>query len=703
MAELPRPLDYRARTRTAASQRRLDAVRAGSLRRRRQVNHSRRLVVLVGLAILLASLGGFGFDRYDYYASDLPDPNTLDPQSLAQPTSILDRNGRELYLSHRPGEIRIVVGLDKIAPVLRNAAVDIEDKNFYAHQGFDYQRLVGAAFNDLTHAGATQGGSTITQQLAKYKYLTNGGTTIAQRSLDRKAKEALLAQEIEARYTKDQILEAYLNEIFYGHESYGIEAAAQTYFGKHASELDLNEASLLAGIPQAPAIYDPLTTEGLAAARQRQREVLDAMVNQGHATRDAAEVAMATPLQFTVNQDDRVLYAPHFVFYVLDYLRRNYGQDALNHGLKVTTTLDLNLQVQAEQIVRNDVAGFASQGVNNGAMVAINPQTGEVISYVGSANYYDQSIAGNVDNVSAIGGNPTGRQPGSSFKPYVYATALANGWAPGSIVEDIQGKFGDYDAHDFDKRSMGSMTVRSALVGSRNIPPLVLLGQLGYDRVFQVARSMGITTPLKRVAGTAIGVSEVKMIEHAQAFGVFATGGLLHPVTPVLRVQDSAGKDLPLPTRPGSSTRVLTPQVAYEMNDMLLGYAKKWGLNLIGPAAGKSGTTDNGVDLWYMGYTPDLVVGTWMARTGTCLNGSHGLCALGDNIFGVETASHMFRDYLPIYYNQRTIPEFKKPSGIVSGSLPCHPAPYPIYPAPAGDVLPSVCTPGDIHIDGVGY
>jgi membrane peptidoglycan carboxypeptidase len=690
---------------------------AARQRRRRHARRKGLLVMVAVVAGLVGTLGVTAADRYNYYSSDLPDPNTLNPQDLATGTQILDRNGKLLYLKHRSGEIRSIVALKDMSPLLRQATIDLEDKNFYSHQGLDYQRLVGAALADLTKTGGQQGGSTITQQLAKFKYLTNGGSSIAERSLDRKAKEALLAQEIEARYSKDQILEAYLNEIFYGRESYGIEAASQTYFGKHASELDLNEATLLAGIPQAPAKYSPLNTDGsvnnenLANARDRQKQVLDAMSHLGHITPFEAATTLNTPLKFNPQQTDRAFFAPHFVVYVLNYLERQYGTKLVEGGgLKVTTTLDLNLQATAENIVRNRVAAYAGRNINNGAMVALDPNTGGIVAYVGSADYNNKAIAGQFDNVDGGGlDSYGGRQPGSSFKPYVYITALANGWTPGTLVNDTQGAYGGTHVfHDFDSRSEGIITVRRALVESRNIPPVVMMAQLTPRRVLQTVRAMGITTLRPATAtsqndenlATAIGSGSVRMLEHASAYGVFATGGVYRPANPLLKVEDVHGKSLPLPGGPREGTHLFTPQVTYELNDILLGYGKQWHLNLVGPAAGKSGTTENGADLWYMGYTPNLVVASWMAHTGFAADGTPlGLVPLPGQ-YGVETSAHMFEDFLAAFYKGTRIPDFTRPPGIVTGGSACRPAPPLNIQAPPGSIPSALCQAGDIHING---
>src|SRR6202165_417511 len=288
--------------------RELMVLRARARRRR----SARKQVLTTALAAFIGvafAVGAGALDQYKYYSSDLPDPGTLDISQLPQSTTILDRNGKLLYVRHG-AQIRTVVTLDKIAPVLRQATIDVEDKSFYTNTGLDYQRLAAAAYADLS-GHPLQGASTITQQLVKLKYLTS------QQSFDRKIKEALLAGQRGGRFSKDQILETYLNSIFYGHQAYGIEAASQTYFSKSASDLTLNEATLLAGIPQAPSAYDPLTPDGLALTRARQTEVLQAMVNQGHVTPEERTRIQLQPVDLHPVPPDQVLYAPHFVNYVL--------------------------------------------------------------------------------------------------------------------------------------------------------------------------------------------------------------------------------------------------------------------------------------------------------------------------------------------------------------------------------------------------
>ena len=684
-----------AAARYAERRRRIEIIVRARARRRRAQRRAATLLLAV-LALVGFSASAEGLDRYDYYASDLPDPGTLNPQDLSQATQILDRNGKLLYLKHG-NEIRTVVALSKISPLLQKATIDLEDRNFYQHHGLDFQRLVSAAYADVTHTGIQQGASTITQQLVKRKYLSGTQT------LDRKIKEALLANDIEGRYPKDTILEAYLNEIPYGHESFGIEAASEFYFGKHASELNIDEATLLAGIPAAPSDYDPLTARGLVLVKERQKVVLNAMHNNGDLTAEQVAAAEARPVALHVTKPDTAYNAPHFVNYVLNYLRGQYGAALVDGGgLKVTTSLDLGLQQKAEAIVKNEVGRFSGQGVNNGAMVAMDPNTGQILAYVGSADFNNETIDGQFDNVDG-GGDPNyiGRQPGSSFKPYVYLTALSNGYTPSTPIEDRQGSYGGTTFHDFDNRSEGLINIRRALVESRNIPPILLMQSLGFQRVFQTAKTLGITTNLKPELGSAIGSSEVRMLEHTAGYGVFATQGIYRAPAPVLKVEDASGHTIFKLKDTGR--RVIAAQPTYLLNDILLGYARQWGINLIGPAAGKSGTTDDSADLWYMGYTPDLVVGTWMAHTGHKADGtSIGRYPL-PGLYGVTTSVYIFKDFLPVFYGNRPIPQFQRPPDVVGGASQCKALigrdgnPIPQSQAPRA----STCSGGDLRIVGL--
>ena len=393
-------------------------------RHRRNGRGIRFLIVALSVLSLLAVGGGAeAYDRYQYYTRDLPDPQSLTAKELAQATKIYDRNGTLLYVKHTSGVIRTVVPLSAISSHLIEATIAIEDRQFYTHNGIDFRRIIGAAIADLTHQRVEQGASTITQQLVKSVLLGN------EQSIDRKIKEAVLALEIERRYSKNEILTLYLNQIFFGHQAYGAEAAAQTYFAKPAKNLDIAEAAMLAGIPNAPSEFDPYNAEAAIAIRHRQELVLDAMLRDSYISQLEYDTALKEQLVFKNGTVQGDVLAPWFVDYVLQVLSDTYGPGVVEAGgLRVTTTLDYRLEKVAEAAVHNEVnrPDLRARNVNNGAAEVIDPATGQVLAMVGSAGYYDRGIGGEYNFIT----QPSGRQPGSSFKIYDYATAFSNGYSP---------------------------------------------------------------------------------------------------------------------------------------------------------------------------------------------------------------------------------------------------------------------------------
>ena len=639
---------------------RLAAIRVLTISRikRRRRGHGPKILIVAVTLIGLLSLGGGAeaVDKYQTYTRDLPNPSSLNPKELAQATNIYDRNGVLLYVKHTDGVIRTVIPLSAISPHLIDATIALEDRQFYTHQGIDFPRIVAAAIADLTHQGVQQGASTITQQLVKRMYVGSAN------SLERKVREAALALEIERRFSKNEILTLYLNQIFYGHEAYGIEAAAQTYFAKPAKDLDIAQAAMLAGIPNAPSSFDPYNPATAAQAMNRQDLVLRDMLRDHYISQAEYDKAVKETLTFQDGSIQRDLKAPWFVDYVLRQLSQKYGDAVVaGGGLRVTTTLDYNLQRIAEQAVSNNVnrPDLKARNVNNGAAEVIDPNTGQVLAMVGSANYYDQAIGGQYNVIT----DGQGRQPGSSFKIYVYATALANGYAPSTLILDKQGKINGHPFVDWDHRDEGVITIRRALVESRNIPAIELLNQLGYDRVFQTARMMGLTnsnlTPERGLA-QAIGATEVVPMQHFNAYGVLASGGIYHDPTVILKVVDSQGQVLQ-EWKPDAGVRVLPAQVAYMISDILrpVGAA----LNIKRPFASKTGTTENWRDSWLIGYSPDVVVGAWMGHT--CAGGCPANVNSNLNVvWGVQGAGLIFKDIFNAYEANKPVRDFAVPDGL---------------------------------------
>ncbi|TMF83734.1 MAG: penicillin-binding protein [Chloroflexi bacterium] len=626
---------------------------------RRRKAGSLHKIIIIGLTVLsLLSVGGGAeaVDKYQTYTRDLPDPGSLSAKELAQATKIYDRNGILLYVKHTEGVIRTVMPLSAISPHLVDATIALEDRLFYTHNGIDIRRIIAAAIADVTHQRVEQGASTITQQLVKRMLVGSDP------SIERKVREAALALEIERRFSKNDILTLYLNQIFYGNEAYGAEAAAQTYFAKPAKDLDIAEAAMLAGIPNAPSQFDPYNPATAANAKNRQELVLKDMLRDHYISQTEYDKAVKEVLKYKNGSIQKDLKAPWFVDYVLRQLSKQYGDAVVaGGGLRVYTTLDYKLQQVAERAVSTNVnrADLRARNVNNGAAEVIDPATGQVLAMVGSANYYDQAIGGQYNVIT----DGQGRQPGSSFKIYVYATALANGYAPSNLILDKQGKIDGHPFVDWDHRDEGVITIRRALVESRNIPAILLLKQLGYDRVFQTARMMGLTTANltpERGLAQAIGASEVVPQQHFNAYGVLASGGIYHEPTVILKVVDSQAKVLQ-EWKPNPGVRVLPAQVAYMISDILrpVGAA----LNIKRPYAAKTGTTENWHDSWLIGYSPDVVIGAWMGHT--CAGG----CAKNVNsnlnvVWGVQGAGLIFRDIFNAYEAGKPVRDFALPDGL---------------------------------------
>ncbi|HSS39588.1 MAG TPA: transglycosylase domain-containing protein, partial [Polyangia bacterium] len=466
----------------------------------------------------------------DYFAGDLPPIDALQSSNLSQTTRILDRNGNLIEALYH--ENRTVVPLSKMSPHLQRATIATEDRTFYSNSGVDYRRLAIAIVYDLTHRAATLGGSTITEQVVKNDVLD---TQEAQgRTVSRKFRELLLAEEMERRYSKQQILELYLNTINYGNGAYGAEAAAQTYFQVHASDLTWAQASFLAGLPQAPSEYDPFgTPDQVDAAKVRWRQVLNGMVAVGDMGGSTADAIFNGDLVTKMVAAHKALpsahgaLTAHFVDYIVQYITQHYGQQALYEGgLRITTTLDLGTQATADKWVKSGVQAYARRGVNTGAMLVMNPADGEILAMVGSADYNNAAIRG---QINLTGTDPLGwRGVGSSFKVYTYGAALQAGLVtPATLVNDQYGLIGGHSFSDWDGKHEGYITLRTALAQSRNLPALWTYSQAGGDRVVSFMHNLGVTAQIENQDGvaTTLGHDAISMAEHLAAYSAFDNGG----------------------------------------------------------------------------------------------------------------------------------------------------------------------------------
>lgn len=605
--------------------------------------------------VWIASVVGIVFIGTTLYVlwaiKDLPDPsqNVL----AAGDVIVLDRNGKLIEDWSPAGHYHVTLSLDQMGPYAPKAVLAAEDRNFYTHGAIDPGSTARAAFIDVTSGGLNQGGSTITQQLVKIQLLT------PQKSLTRKIQELVLAIALEQRYSKDQILTMYLNRVYFGHGAYGVGAAARTYFNKDAKDLTPAQAAFLAGLIQAPSLYDPVLHYDLA--HQRETYVLGGMVSTGALNQADADKAAQEDIksELKIQPSARQSLAPHFVDYVLAQLESIFGAAEVQQGgIVVHTTLDLNIQKIAQDAITNGVQDLKPFNVNNAALLAADPKTGEILAWVGSADYGNDSIGGQFDVVLSP------RQPGSSFKPYVYEAALRDHkitWA--TILHDQLTNFDGYMPRDFDNGGFGNIPASKAILYSRNIPA-VQVGQMeGINNVIDLAHAMGIKSKLQPYLSTAIGASDVTLYEHVQGYQTFANQGERVDLHAFTEVDDSSGHPAFKYANP-TSTAVLTPAEAYLMNDVLKRYQTTWGFGWNRQMASKTGTSDNGnggiPDSWIMAYNPDIVAGVWVGNTAP--NGGGGLIrAYGENV-GLTI---MKRFINPLPANMRDW--YSKPSGVQQG------------------------------------
>lgn len=614
------------------------------------------------LAILMAIgiLGVAGL--FVYFAKDLPDPGKMSSRTVSQSTKIYDRTGQVLLYEIHGDEKRTVVKLDQISPFLTKGVVATEDKKFYQHVGVDPKGIARSIYKDIVQRQKAQGGSTITQQLVKNSILTS------EKSYQRKIKEIILALEMEQKFSKDQILEMYLNQIPYGSNIYGAEAASQTFFGKPVKDIDLAEAAMLAAIPQAATRYFPYGSHP-DELEARRKFVLDQMLEEKFITQEEAESAkqvdMKTRLK-PLKDFEQNLKAPHFVMYIKQVLVDKFGQDTVERGgLKVQTTLSWDMQQIGEEVVRTGVeANMKKYQATNAALTAIDPKTGQILTMVGSKDYFDMENDGNM-NV-AISEN---RQPGSSFKPFVYATAFKKGYTPNTILWDVPTNFGaDGSGKNFEPKNSnlsysGPVTMRSSLARSLNVTAVKTLYLAGIPDSLQTARDLGITTVEGDNFGLSLvlGTARARLLDMTGAYSVFAADGKRHDITGILKVEDSSGKVLE--EYKDNPKQVLDEQVARNINSILsdnVARTPTFGArsNLYfsdRPVAAKTGTTSDYKDAWTLGYTPDLAAGVWAGNNSGKVMNEGG---------GVFAASPIWNEFMTRVMKGWAVEKFKEPEPI---------------------------------------
>lgn len=570
--------------------------------------------------LFLALLGGTFVTLFFIWVSkDLPNPDKLLEREISQSTKIYDREGKTLLYEIFTQERRTLVELSDIPKNLIFATIAAEDRYFYEHKGFNLKSIVRAILMNLLHGKKIQGGSTITQQLIKNAILT------PEKTYARKIRELILAYQIERKFSKDEILKMYFNEIPYGSNAYGVEAASQVYFGKHVKDLTLDECALLAALPKAPSYYSPFgqNKDKLLA---RKNYILDQMVELGFISEEEAEEAKKIETLKKIKPKKERIIAPHFVMYVKEQLIEKYGHRLVEQGgLKVITTLDIEKQKIAEEAIKKNEEILKNYKASNAALVALDVKTGEILAMVGSKDYFDENIDGAVNVALAL------RQPGSSFKPIIYAKAFEKGYTPETILFDVITNFGpdgsgkDYIPKDYDEKERGPVSMRQALAGSLNIPAVKTLYLAGLDEVLDLAEKMGYTTFKDRSRfGLAIvlGGAEVKLLEHVSALSIFAREGLKIPTVSILKIEDSKGRILE-EKQESIPEKIFEPQIARQINSILSDnkarsfiFGEKNYLTLPDrPVAAKTGTTQNWRDAWTLGYTPSLICGVWVGNS----------------------------------------------------------------------------------------
>jgi len=642
-----------------------------------------------------------------WISRSLPSADQFSNRDVLQSTKIFARDGTLLYQSG--GNIRrTVIDFSQMNSNVKQSTISVEDKSFYNEGGISIRGILRSAVVDIFHLGASQGGSTITQQYVRNAVLTQ------KKTFTRKIEEAILSIEVDEKYSKDQVLQFYLNEIPYGRNVYGIQAAAQSYFNIDAQNLDLAESAYLAAMIQAPNHYDPF-----GPYRQqlddRKNTVLDLMLQQGYINQQQHDQAKIEQAKFVRSQNS--IIAPHFVFYIQNYLEQKYGADTVeNGGLQVYTTLDPKLQTDAEQAI-DDYSAINTKKYNgnNEALTAIDPKTGQILAMVGSKDYFGTSepagctpglnctFEPNVNVATSL------RQPGSSVKPYVYGTAFEQPYNmnPASLLYDVVTDFGnyggkDYIPRDYDLKERGPVSVRSALDGSLNIPAVKTLDIIGVSAATTTMKNFGITTPLSSCSlSLVLGGCEVTLLDHVSGYATFATEGVHHQATGILKITDSSGSTLE--EYKDKSSTVMDPQAAYEIDNILTdNSARAYVFGANSPlqipgrtVAAKTGTTQNYRDGWTLGFTPSLAAGVWVGNNdGTNLKGGSD---------GVVVAAPIWNDFMKKALANTPNEDFPVPQGIqtvtidsLSGLLPTQ-----YSPSTKTDVFASYSVPttsDNIHI-----
>lgn len=618
---------------------------------RRRPKKNFRTITVIAILVFLVMLTGAGLGFLTASIHTIPSlKGEIRPAVSSQ---IFDVNGRLITTIHSV-ENRLPVSINKIPKNLQNAFIAAEDVRFYQHNGIDPRGILRAIWSNITNRGIAEGGSTITQQLARNALLSQ------EQTIKRKIQEAFLSLQIERQYSKQEILEMYLNQIYFGQGAYGVQTAAQIYFGKNVEDLNLAECAMIAGIPKSPNYYSP--SSNFKAAKERQAVVLDQLVKYNYIDSSTAQKAKNTEIKLVNRKSSNATTASYFTDYVLQLLIEKYGADAVyKDGLKIYTSLDLDMQQAAEQAMDQLLPTHRTEnGIKQpqGALVAIDPHNGHIKAMVGGRgnDQFNRAVLAE-------------RQPGSSFKPFVYLAALESGFTPASIIEDKPISFGSWSPMNYDRRFRGPVTLRTALEQSLNVVTVKLAQQVGIDKTLYYAQQMGISTLVlngntndRNLAMSLGGLTRgVTPLEIASAYGVLANSGVRVEPIAIIKVVDRNGKVIE-ETIPKERV-VINERSAYLLTDMLRGAITNGtgaGAYFGRPAAGKTGTTSDYKDAWFVGYTPDLVAAVWMGYDNPdYLNG----------ITGGTIPASIWQKFMREASNKYVARDFVRPSGIVTARI----------------------------------
>ena len=597
----------------------------GALKKQAKKWFHKNKPLLTNIAIGVLAAGIFLGSGLILWAATLktPDLNSFDSRLAGMSTKIYDRTGDILLYDVNQAVRRTVVPYEEISPYLKNATISIEDASFYKHRGIDFTSIVRSIFVNVANMGFEQGGSTITQQVIKNSLLTS------EKTITRKLKEWILAIKLERSTDKDFILNLYLNQTPYGGNIYGVEEASKAFFGKTSKDVTIAEAAYIAAVAQAPTYFSPFGKHR-EDLEDRKNLVLKRMYSEGYITKEQLEQGKAEQVVFTPKATNS-LKAPHFVMFIIAYLEKEYGEEAVQEGgLKVITSLNYDMQSKAETMVKEYVTANQKRlGAENAGLVAIDPKTGQILTMIGSRDYFDKDIQGNFNIATAK------RQPGSSFKPFVYVTAFNKGYTPDTILFDVRTEFNSncssagfplvpnakcYHPPNYEGGFKGPMTIRAALGQSRNIPAVKALYLAGIEQTLDTASAFGITglkDPRNYGLSLALGSAEVSPLDMTSAFATFANNGARNPYTGILRVEDKAGNVLE--EFKAEPTQVYPEEPVLQLNDILADAQARnsiFTLNFIPGrrVAMKTGTTNDSRDAWILGYTPNIAVGAWMGN-----------------------------------------------------------------------------------------